>query len=83
MEIINACYYSLDEDAVQYSDQSPVVRRPISANPSLHFNLGFFFFCSKVFSTQKNNFPNPFWSIQSSNCRQKELNLICFLSFHI
>ena len=60
MEIINACYYSLDEDAVQYSDQSPVVRRPISANPSLHFNLGFFFFCSKVFPTQKNNFPNPF-----------------------
>ena len=25
MEIINARYYSLDEDAVQYSDQSPVV----------------------------------------------------------
>ena len=25
MEIINARYYSLDEDAVQYSDQGPVV----------------------------------------------------------
>ena len=28
----------------------PVVRRPISANPGLNFNPGFFFFCSKVFS---------------------------------
>ena len=31
----------------------PVVRRPISANPGLNFNLGFFFFfffCSKAFS---------------------------------
>jgi len=30
--------------------QGPVVRRPISANRGLNFNLGFFFFCSKVFS---------------------------------
>ena len=28
----------------------PVVRRPISANPGLNFNMGFFFFCSKAFS---------------------------------
>ena len=28
----------------------PDVRRPISANPGLNFNLGFFFFCSKAFS---------------------------------
>ena len=27
----------------------PVVRRPISANPGLNFNLGFYFFCSKSF----------------------------------
>ena len=26
MEIINACYYSLDEHAVQYSDQGQVVQ---------------------------------------------------------
>ena len=26
-----------------------VVRRPISANTGLNFNLGFFFFCSKEF----------------------------------
>ena len=30
--------------------QGPVVRRTISANPGLNFNLGFFFFCSKAFS---------------------------------
>ena len=28
----------------------PVVRRPISANPGLNFNPGFFFFFSKAFS---------------------------------
>ena len=27
MEIINARYYSLDEDAVQYIDQGPVSRK--------------------------------------------------------
>ena len=31
------------------NSQDPVVRRPISANPGLNFNLGFFFFCSKAF----------------------------------
>ena len=30
--------------------QGPVVRRPISANPGLNFNPGFFSFCSKAFS---------------------------------
>ena len=30
--------------------QGPVVRRPITANPGLNFNLGFFVFCSKAFS---------------------------------
>ena len=29
---------------------SPVVRRPISANPGLNFNPGLFFFSSKAFS---------------------------------
>ena len=28
--------------------QGPVVRRPMSANPGLNFNAGFFFFCSKT-----------------------------------
>ena len=39
-------------------DQGPVVRRPISANPGLNFNPGFFFFCSKAFS--QIIFPIPF-----------------------
>ena len=30
--------------------QGRVVRRPVSANPGLNFNPGFFFFSSKVFS---------------------------------
>ena len=30
--------------------QCPVVRTPVSANPGLNFNLGFFFFLSKAFS---------------------------------
>ena len=30
--------------------QGPVVRRRISADPRLNFNLGLFFFCSKAFS---------------------------------
>ena len=31
-------------------DQGPVVQRPISTNPGLNFNPGFFFFCFKAFS---------------------------------
>ena len=30
--------------------QGPVVRTPVSANPGLNFNLGFFFFLSKALS---------------------------------
>ena len=37
-------------DSTQLKLQGPVVRRPISTNPGLNFNLGFFFFCSKAFS---------------------------------
>ena len=33
-----------------YRKQAPLVRRPISANRGLNFNLGFFFFCSKELS---------------------------------
>ena len=32
------------------NELGPVVRRPISANSGLNFNLGFFLFCSKTFS---------------------------------
>ena len=28
----------------------PIVQRPITVNPGLNFNLGFFFFCSKALS---------------------------------
>ena len=53
----------------------PVVRRPISANPGLNFNPGFYFFCSKavfriIFST--------LFRAPSSNCGQ--LNLLFKLS---
>ena len=37
--------------------QGPLVRRPISANPGLNLNPGFFFFCSK---TSRKNFPTVF-----------------------
>ena len=30
--------------------QDPVVRKPISTNLGLNFNLGFLFFCSKAFT---------------------------------
>ena len=33
-----------------FEQLGPVLRRPISANPGLNFNLGFFFFCLKAFS---------------------------------
>ena len=36
--------------SVRFALQGPVVKRPISSNPGLNFNPGFFFFCSKVFS---------------------------------
>ena len=37
-------------ERINFSNQGPVVQRPISANPGLNFNLGFFFFCSEAFS---------------------------------
>ena len=37
--------------------QGPLVRRPISANPGLNLNPGFFFFCSK---TSRKNSPTIF-----------------------
>ena len=59
----------------------PVVRRPISAYPRVKFNPGFFFFYSKAFS--RISFSVISKSIQSSTCRQKELNWIYFLSVQI
>ena len=60
----------------------PVVRTPVSANHAgLNFNPSFFSFLSKALSPD--NFLYSFKSIQSSNCRQRELNWICFLSSHI
>ena len=38
------------EYSIHGKELGPVVRRPISANPGLNFNPGFFFFCSKAFS---------------------------------
>ena len=51
-----------------------VVQRLISVNPGLNFSPGSFFFCSKAFPQIL--FPILFIkkSIQSSNCRPKELN---------
>ena len=37
------------EKVLWFTSQGPVVRRPISANPGLNVNPGFFFFCSKYF----------------------------------
>ena len=34
----------------QEENQGPVVRRPISAQPGVKFNPGFFFLCSEAFS---------------------------------
>ena len=38
----------VDED--DYEDQGQVVRTPVSANPGLNFNPGFFFLLSKALS---------------------------------
>ena len=45
-----ALFPPLDKKLYSSFTLGPVVWRPISANPGLNFNLGFFFFCSKVFS---------------------------------
>ena len=43
--------YLKKKQPIELSDtQGPVVRRPISVNPRLNFNLSFFLFCSKAFS---------------------------------
>ena len=54
--------------------QGPVVRRPISANPELNFNLGFYISLFK--GRLRILFPICFWSVQSSNGGQKELSWI-------
>ena len=59
----------------------PVVRTLISAKPWLNLNSDFFFFCPKAFS--RIIFSILSRALQSSNCRQKELIWICFLSLHI
>ena len=51
------------------------------ANLGLNFNPGFFFFYSKEFSREI--FSILFKIIQSSYCKQKELNWICFFTFEI
>ena len=63
---------------IHNSNQGPVVWGPIKASPGLNVIPSFFFFCSKEF-----NFLYSFESIQSSDSREKELNWICFLIFHI
>ena len=40
------CFYYI----IRFCHQGPVVRRPISAQPRVKFNRGFFFCCSKAFS---------------------------------
>ena len=54
----------------------PVVRRPISANPGLNFNLGFYFSLFK--SCLRIIFSIYFQSIQSKNWRQKDFSWIFF-----
>ena len=45
-----ALFPPLDKELYSSFTLGPVVWSPISANPGLNFNPGFFFFCSKVFS---------------------------------
>ena len=59
-----------------FKGQDPVVRTPISANPRLNVHPGFFL--SKAISWKK--FFYSFWSVLSSNCRQRELNWTCYPS---
>ena len=50
---VNHLFDNLESRKINYyfrKSLGPVVRRPISANPGLNFNLGFFVFCSKAFS---------------------------------
>ena len=59
----------------------PVVRRPISANPGLNFNLGFYFSLFK--SCLRIIFSIYFQNIRSTNWRQKDLSWIFSSSFQI
>ena len=63
------------------SSPGPIVWRPISANLRLNFNPGFFLFPVK--SIFWDNLFYSFKFIQSSYCRQKELNWFYLLTFHI
>ena len=60
------CYYVLTDDSLS---QGPVVRTLVSPNPGLNFNPGFVFFLSKALCQI---IYSSFYSIQSSNCRQRE-----------
>ena len=60
---------------------SPIVPRPISANPGSNFYPGLFLFSSKVFSLAIFSFLVRLDNHQIVG--KKELNWICFLSFHI
>ena len=63
----------------------PVVRKPISANPVLNFNPGFFFICSNVFS--RINFSILFRAsnhpiVDKKNWAINLLFKLSFLNFH-
>ena len=60
----------------RFIDLGPVVRRPISVNPGLNFNLGFYFSLFK--SCLRIIFSIYFQSIQSKNWRQKDFSWIFF-----
>ena len=60
----------------EIKDQGSVLRRPISANPGLNFNLGFYFSLFK--SCLRIIFSIYFQSIQSKNWRQKDFSWIFF-----
>ena len=69
------------EAELDFDLQGPVVRRPISANPGLNFNLGFFFFCSKVFFRVISSLLLEHPIIKVSSGRIK-LNLLLKLSYN-
>ena len=66
---------------LMFTTLGPIVQRPISTNPGLNFNSGFY--TSMFKSHFRVIFSICFGSIQSSNWRQKELSQIFFLSFQI
>ena len=64
-----------------FQDMGPAVWKPISANPGLNLNPGFFTPLFK--SLLLDSFLYYSWSTQLSNCIQKEFYWIFFLSFQI